>query len=75
VQPEAAVPGMSAYLDTLRWSKDGLVPVIVQVCNVSVPITLACSSECSTAHAAIEAFIAASGWAAHIVKALHLLAV
>jgi hypothetical protein len=31
VQPEAAVPGMSAYLDTLRWSKDGLVPVIVQV--------------------------------------------
>ena len=31
VQPEAAVPGMSAYLDSLRWAKDGLVPVIVQV--------------------------------------------
>ncbi|KAF6265463.1 hypothetical protein COO60DRAFT_1281356 [Scenedesmus sp. NREL 46B-D3] len=30
VQPEAAVSGMTAYLDTLRWSKDGLVPVIVQ---------------------------------------------
>lgn len=30
VQPEAAVPGMSAYLDSLKWSKDGLVPVIVQ---------------------------------------------
>ena len=31
VQSEAAVPGMSAYLDSLRWAKDGLVPVIVQV--------------------------------------------
>jgi hypothetical protein len=31
VQPESAVPGMSAYLDSLKWSKDGLVPVIVQV--------------------------------------------
>lgn len=31
VQPEAAVPGMSAYLDSLRWATDGLVPVIVQV--------------------------------------------
>lgn len=31
VQPEAAVPGMSAYLDSLIWAKDGLVPVIVQV--------------------------------------------
>jgi phosphoribosyl-AMP cyclohydrolase len=29
--PEADVPGMSAYLDGLRWSSDGLVPVIVQV--------------------------------------------
>lgn len=31
VQPESTVPGMSSYLDSLRWSKDGLVPVIVQV--------------------------------------------
>jgi hypothetical protein len=31
VQPESQVAGMSAYLDSLRWSKDGLVPVIVQV--------------------------------------------
>eukprot|EP00878_Enallax_costatus_P006566 GHUV01006884.1.p1 GENE.GHUV01006884.1~~GHUV01006884.1.p1 ORF type:complete len:306 (+),score=55.90 GHUV01006884.1:46-963(+) len=30
VRPEAAVPGMSDYLDRLRWSPDGLVPVIVQ---------------------------------------------
>jgi hypothetical protein len=30
-QPEAAVPGMAAYLDSLKWAKDGLVPVIVQV--------------------------------------------
>jgi phosphoribosyl-AMP cyclohydrolase len=54
---------MSAYLDTLRWSKDGLVPVIVQVRNVPVPSSLACSSECSTAHAAIEDLTTTSGWA------------
>jgi hypothetical protein len=30
-KPEAEVPGMTAYLDSLRWSKDGLVPVIAQV--------------------------------------------
>lgn len=34
VRPEAAVPGMSAYLDSLKWSQDGLVPVIVQVCSL-----------------------------------------
>ena len=32
VKPEAEVPGMSAYLDSLRWSKDGLIPAIAQVC-------------------------------------------
>lgn len=31
VKPEAALPGMTEYLDSLRWSSDGLVPVIVQV--------------------------------------------
>lgn len=31
VKPEAAIPGMAEYLDKLRWSADGLVPVIVQV--------------------------------------------
>lgn len=30
-KPEAEVPGMTAYLDSLRWGKDGLVPVIAQV--------------------------------------------
>eukprot|EP00879_Flechtneria_rotunda_P011546 GHRR01012060.1.p1 GENE.GHRR01012060.1~~GHRR01012060.1.p1 ORF type:complete len:313 (+),score=84.63 GHRR01012060.1:374-1312(+) len=30
VQPESAVPGMTAYLDKLRWSSNCLVPVIVQ---------------------------------------------
>ena len=30
-QPESAVPGMSSYLDSLCFAKDGLVPVIVQV--------------------------------------------
>jgi hypothetical protein len=34
VKPEAEVPGMSAYLDSLRWSKDGLIPAIAQVCDV-----------------------------------------
>jgi hypothetical protein len=34
VQPEAAVPGMAAYLDSLKWAKDGLVPVIVQVSTI-----------------------------------------
>lgn len=33
VRPEAAVPGMISYLDSLKWSQDGLVPVIVQVCR------------------------------------------
>lgn len=31
VQPEGEVPGMSAYLDGLRWNNDGLVAVIAQV--------------------------------------------
>lgn len=35
VQPESAVPGMSPYLDSLKWSKDGLVPVIVQVSDAA----------------------------------------
>jgi hypothetical protein len=30
-KPEAQVPGMTAYLDSLRWGKDGLLPVIAQV--------------------------------------------
>jgi hypothetical protein len=30
VKPEAAVPGMTAFLDSLKWDKDGLVAVIVQ---------------------------------------------
>lgn len=30
VKPEGDVPGMSAYLDSLRWNKDGLVAVIAQ---------------------------------------------
>jgi len=38
VQPEAAVPGMTTYLDSLRWSKDGLVPVIVQVWKFEVQL-------------------------------------
>lgn len=28
---ENDVPGMTSYLDSLRWSSDGLIPVIVQV--------------------------------------------
>lgn len=51
VQPEAAVSGMTAYLDTLRWSKDGLVPVIVQV-RAYVLTRYACSYECSLMQAA-----------------------
>jgi hypothetical protein len=31
VKPESEVPGMSAYLDSLRWNNDGLVAVIAQV--------------------------------------------
>jgi hypothetical protein len=31
VQAESVIPGMTAYLDSLKWSKDGLIPVIVQV--------------------------------------------
>lgn len=49
MQAEAAVPGMSAYLDSLRWSKDGLVPVIVQVSHVH---TLPCSRD--TAFASLD---------------------
>lgn len=31
VKPEGEVPGMSAYLDSLKWNSDGLVAVIAQV--------------------------------------------
>jgi hypothetical protein len=31
VKPEAEVPGMTAFLDSLKYDKDGLVAVIVQV--------------------------------------------
>ena len=34
-KPEAEVPGMSEYLDSLKWSKDGLVPVIAQASGVA----------------------------------------
>lgn len=51
VQPEAAVPGMTAYLDTLRWSKDGLVPVIVQVLVDGIETSTYGSYECSTTQA------------------------
>lgn len=31
VKPESEVPGMSAYLDSLKWDKSGLVAAIAQV--------------------------------------------
>ena len=31
VEPESAIPGMTAFLDSLKWDQNGLVAVIVQV--------------------------------------------
>ena len=44
VRPEAEVPGMSPYLDSLRWNSDGLVAVIAQVCIGSVCTICAAAS-------------------------------
>lgn len=33
MKPEADVPGMVAFLDRLKWDKNNLVAVIVQVCQ------------------------------------------
>ena len=50
VKPEGEVPGMSAYLDGLKWNSDGLVAVIAQVgCSISRWVGRAISGCCCSA--------------------------
>lgn len=52
VQAEQNVPGMSKFLDTLKYDKDGLVAVIVQVCSCwSLGLHGGCLVPCTSHHA------------------------
>jgi phosphoribosyl-AMP cyclohydrolase len=69
VQPEAAVPGMSAYLDSLKWSKDGLVPVIVQVCAAQGVYSSTGHQQQGTKH---QPWAQPGTWLAHACIAGHM---
>ncbi len=56
---EQQLPGMSSFLDSLKWSRDGLVAVIVQV-NGSVGFTAEISYRLSEWHLYVEDFVGLS---------------
>lgn len=59
VKPEGDVPGMTAYLDSLRWNKDGLVAVIAQVNS--------CTMKYSTWLATLQLHTDAASAASHLL--------